>query len=448
MRLKLGIGPDDRVVLPQREAEALGAADGDPVVLQTARGVFTLLTRGAGREQPYFAGSLAAASVAEAFHFVFTALKTGVLLLAFGGAARRAGAPADQLRRKTVYFREGQVVFASSSDRADRLGAVLWREGMVGRGDLERCGRLVRAGRPLGQILVDEGLLSAGQLYAGMMLQVREIVLAAFPEDAGEFVFLEGPFDERNAVKLPERTRDLLLGGVKRAEEVEGLAGGMPPLDAAPRPLGRGDAAGLGERPALLLEALDGSRTLRRAMDETQLGVRAGLEALGELVRRGLVAGAPRAAAPAAEEEVLTVTAGTREPAPTPLEAAAAAAKPRASGPFETYRRIFQHVFRELSRAQPEAQRRLNSYFERVPEKQRPIFEGVRVDGEGEVDVAQVLLNVSSTGAYKGAAARARALEALEDVLAFALFEVKNCMVRAEADALLRQVGRMQVGKA
>ncbi len=90
MRLKLGIGPDDRVVLPQREAEALGAADGDPVVLQTARGVFTLVTRGAGREQPYFAGSLAAASVAEAFHFVFATLKTGVLLLAFGGARRAA----------------------------------------------------------------------------------------------------------------------------------------------------------------------------------------------------------------------------------------------------------------------------------------------------------------------------------------------------------------------
>jgi hypothetical protein len=57
-------------------------------------------------------------------------------------------------------------------------------------------------------------------------------------------------------------------------------------------------------------------------------------------------------------------------------------------------------------------------------------------------------VNVTSTGAYQGAAARARSLEALEDLLAFALFEAKNCLPKPDADALLRDVGRMQVGKA
>ncbi len=76
------------------------------------------------------------------------------------------------------------------------------------------------------------------------------------------------------------------------------------------------------------------------------------------------------------------------------------------------------------------------------------MFEGVRVGAEGELDVTRVLDNVSALGAYRGAAARARSLEALEDLLAFALFEVKNCLSKPEADALLREVGRMQVGKA
>ncbi len=91
---------------------------------------------------------------------------------------------------------------------------------------------------------------------------------------------------------------------------------------------------------------------------------------------------------------------------------------------------------------------RLNSYFDRLPAKQRPIFEGVRMAEDGDVDVAQILVNVNATGAYRGAAARARSLEALEDLLAFALFEVKNCLPKAEADRLLREVGRMQMGKA
>jgi hypothetical protein len=76
------------------------------------------------------------------------------------------------------------------------------------------------------------------------------------------------------------------------------------------------------------------------------------------------------------------------------------------------------------------------------------VFEGVRFASDGDLDVAQVLVNVNASGAYKGAAARARSLEALEELLRFALFEAKTRLLRADAEALLREVGRMQVGKA
>lgn len=439
MRVRLGIGAEDRVVLPQRDAEGLGLLDGDEIEVHTARGSFTLVSRPAGPRHAYFAGSLAALSVPEVFHFVFTTLKSGVLLLSFGSASdRRAEAPAlpGELRRKSIYFRDGQITFASSSDRADRLGAVLWRQGILGRDELERCGRLVASGRPLGQVLVDEELLTSGQLYSAMTLQVREIVLASFLEGEGEFTFVEGPHDEKNAVRLPERTKDLLLEGVRRLEELESLSE-VQDRDAVARPTGA-VGRGLDPKDARLLEAVDGTRTARQAIDESQLGLYEGLRALAGLVQRGLVARLPARlpAAPPEEEEVFTVTA----------EAAPSAA--RASGPFEIYRRIFKHIFAELVKVQRGAQARLNSWFEKLPETQRPVFEGVRLDPEGEVDVAQVLLNVTQGGAYKGAAARARALEALESFLAFALFEVKNCLPKAEAEKLLREVGRMQVGKA
>ena len=55
-----------------------------------------------------------------------------------------------------------------------------------------------------------------------------------------------------------------------------------------------------------------------------------------------------------------------------------------------------------------------------------------------------VVVNVTATGTYKGAAAKARSLEALEDLLAFALFEVKNCLPPAEAARVLERVARMQ----
>ncbi len=446
MRAKLSIGFDGEVGVAPREAEALGLVPGDPVDVVAAKGAFLLVSpaREGRSAQSYFAGSLSALTVPEVVQFVFTTLKSGVLLLSFGSegeraVARGAAAP-EKLRRRTIYFRDGQVVFASSSDACDRLGPVLWRTGLCRWEDLERCGRLVKSGRPLGQVMVDEGVLTPAQLYAGVTSQVKEILLGAFLEQQGEFAFLEGPHDESNAVKLPERTRDLLLEGMRRLDEAERLlaeAGGREAVLARAVDL----PSGLGEHAARLMRAADGKRTFAELAVESGLGLLEALRQASPLLQAGALVPAVFAPRPAA-----AVVAPATTPPPGTLPAAGVPSK--AGGPFETYRRIYRRVFAALRDAEPDAQARLNGYFDRLNEKVRPIFEGVRFEGDGEVDVAQVLGNVTATGTYKGAAAKARSLEALEDLLAFALFEVKNRLPREQAEVVLREVGRMQVGKA
>jgi len=426
VRTRLAIGPDERVALPRRVADVLGLLDGDPVELKAVPGAFAVL-QGAGKDAPapYLAGSLASLSAPEVFHFLATSLKTGTLLLSFGGG--RDGPLPDApegLRRKTVSFKEGQVTFASSSERADRLSPVLWRAGLVPAEELSRCGRLVQAGRPLGQVLVEEGLLDPGQLYAAMGLQIREIVLGAFLEDQGEFVFVEGRADDRNAVRLRERTHDLLIEGMRRRAEVDRLSASLPDRDAVARrrPGAEGQPSPRGMR---LLEAIDGERTVRRALDASWLGVHDGTLVLEELVRGGFIeAVAPRAAPSAAA------------PAP-PIPA---------GGPFEAYARIIRHVYEELSRVQGDAGRRLESFFQQLPPERRAVFEGVRIDADGHIDVDQLILNVGDGSPRPGPAARARALDALESFLTFALFEVGNCLPPAEAARVLGEVGRMQAG--
>src|SRR6266498_4079195 len=166
MRAKLTIGAEGEIVLPPREAEALGVeADGE-VELVGARNAFALVTPArSDAVRAWFAGSLAALTVPEVIQFVFTSLKSGVLLLAFGEEDQARPDDPGQLRRKSVYFKDGQVVFASSSDPKDRLGPVLVAGGFVPEAALERCARLVKSGRPLGQVLVDEGGITSGQLY-------------------------------------------------------------------------------------------------------------------------------------------------------------------------------------------------------------------------------------------------------------------------------------------
>ena len=427
LRFRLAIGPEGKVGIPRHEADLLGLLDGDPLEMQSVPGAFAVLQASRhDKPAPYLAGSLRSLSAPEVFHFLSTALKTGTLLLSFGGGGHQAPLPdvPQGLRRKTVSFRDGQVTFASSSERADRLGAVLWRNGLVPAEELSRCGRLVKAERPLGQVLVEEGLLDPGQLYGAMALQVREIVLGAFLDEEGEFVFVEGRADDRNAVRLPERTRELLLEGMRRRDEVDRLLPGLPDREAV-AVRSSGGAGAPDEKGRRLLETIDGVRTFRRALDDAWLGTYQGARVLDELVRGGWV-----------------VQAAPPPPGPGP---AAVQAVP-AGGPFEAYARIIRHVFEELSRAQPDAGRRLESFFEQLPPGRRAAFEGVRIGAEGNIDVDQLLLNVGEGAARPGPVARAQALDALESFVAFALFEVKNCLAPAEAARVLSEVGRIQVG--
>ena len=376
MRAKLTVGPEGQIAVPPRQAESLGLSGGGEVDLVSARGEFALIVPArADSPKAYFAGSLSALTVPEVVQFIFSSLKTGVLLVASGKEQEGPPEEPEQLRRKSVYFKDGQVVFASSSDPLDRLGPVLLALGLVKLPEIERCARLVGSGRPFGQVLVDEGVITSAQLYEAICHQVKKIFMGAFKETTGEFAFLEGPLDEQNVVKLPERTRDLILKAMMAVE--------------APAPR---DAGAMEEEIAIEIES-----------------------------------------------PALT---------PPPVGAPAREVVPSAAGPFETYRRIFRRVHAALATVEADATARLNGYFDRLPEAKRGVFEGVRVGEGGEMDVARVLANVSASGAYKGAAARARSLEALEELLSFALFEAKNRLPRPDAERLLREVGKMQVGKA
>jgi hypothetical protein len=408
--------------------------------------------------RPWLAGTLSALSILEAVQLVFASLKTGVLRLSFAGPGGVAAG--ERPHRRSLYFREGQLVFAASSEPGDRLGPVLWRAGLVGWEALERGGAEVEPGRPLGQVLVDDGAITAADLYAGVAAQVREILFNAFLDTEGEFLFVEGPHGAQNEVRLPERTRELLLEGLKRVDETEQLlavVGGRGALLTRRGPV----PPGLGEFGQRLLEALEGSRSFAEAADESRLGLLFALREAAPLVKAGVlvVAVEPvRSPIPFRNPAVSTLDTPAPTGAESPIVNAILGARPvretdpgapvRPGGPFGLYRRIFRRVHGALAAARPGAELRLDSYFERMPEGRRFVFEGVRFGADGDLDVTRVLANVTATGAYKGAAAKARSLEGLEELLTFALFEVKNVLQKDEAEALLREVGKMQVGKA
>ena len=367
---------------------------------------------------PWFAGSLAGLPFAEVLSLLSESLRTGELTITTGP------------RERTVWLCDGRVVFAASNDPADHLGAVLWRRGLVPLDALERLEGRIEPGRPLGQFLVDEGLLTPAALYDGLVMQVREIVLGAFHEREGAFLFCDGDVPPGpQAAPLPERTRDLVNAGMRRVLEVEELLGEVPDPD---RPLQVPAVAplGLDARAARLLAAAAGAASAREAFHASGLGFHDGVQVLAVLARSGIVSGAP---APPPERSA--------EPPPFDDQDGPTTA---GAGPLETYRRIFKRVFFRMAHVAPAIRERLNSWFEQLSEPERAAFAGVRLDAEGDLDVARVLVNVFAAGREEGPAARAHALAALDAFLAFALFEAKNLLPAEDAASLAAEVARMQ----
>jgi hypothetical protein len=207
----------------------------------------------------------------------------------------------DGALRKTVYFREGDVVAAASTAPEDRLGAILYRYGMVSAQQLERVLERVAPGERLGQHLVDGGVLTPHTLYQYVRRQIEEIFHSVLALRRGEYYFFLS--DEAGlASQLRLSTAALLLDGVRRMDEMSYFREKIPSSRVVPVPAGgrrqgevvshaRSPAAqGSSELPPLsagVLALVDGRRDIAAIGRESHLGEFEATRHLFHLLRGG-----------------------------------------------------------------------------------------------------------------------------------------------------------------
>ncbi len=95
---------------------------------------------------------------------------------------------------KSVYVKNGQIIFATSKDERDRLGETLVKNGKITRSQLERALILHKknAGlKKIGAIFVENGFVSPKDLFNGLKLQVRGIIHSLFVTTDGPYQFQE-----------------------------------------------------------------------------------------------------------------------------------------------------------------------------------------------------------------------------------------------------------------
>lgn len=121
---------------------------------------------------------------------------------------------------KSVYFHHGEVVFATSNQRVDRLGECLLRAGILGIEQLREAERRFEGEGRFGKVLVERRFLTPRELWIGVKYQVEEIVRSLFSYTAGVVQFWEGEVEPDNVVRLSLPTARLVEEGMQRRDEL------------------------------------------------------------------------------------------------------------------------------------------------------------------------------------------------------------------------------------
>jgi hypothetical protein len=120
---------------------------------------------------------------------------------------------------KKIYLDKGEVIFASSTWKDDRLGEVLLKTGRLTLGQYEESVRLLKmTGKKQGTILVELGYLTPKDLFQAVKYQVKEIIYSLFPLEYAEYEFIEGEVPQKDILILKIHMGSLIYKGINRID--------------------------------------------------------------------------------------------------------------------------------------------------------------------------------------------------------------------------------------
>jgi hypothetical protein len=197
---------------------------------------------------------------------------------------------------KALYFRGGRILFGSSNDPRDQLGAILIESGRITREQLDEVNGKVGPGNPLAKVLAESGFVNQRELGEAARVKVERILADVLSWNSGSFEFEDGVLP-KGAVDLKLSTERLLLAAVMRVPD-RAFALRHVELSTVLEPAHEGETALSEVRAEVwpLLERLDGRRTLKDAialtrMDEFDAAKTACAMLFLGIVRSGALAG-------------------------------------------------------------------------------------------------------------------------------------------------------------
>ena len=151
-------------------------------------------------------GTLAETTVPDLFRSLVRSGETGIVSLDAIG------------RNDTIYFRDGKIIFASSSDPDMSLAEVLLRTGELNLQQYNDAMEKLVVSRRIGSLLCELGYLKPDELIRAVEKQASAIVLSSMAYRTGSYnVEFTSEFPDE-IITLPLPTERLILDGVRGIE--------------------------------------------------------------------------------------------------------------------------------------------------------------------------------------------------------------------------------------
>src|SRR5205085_11966945 len=134
--------------------------------------------------------------------------------------------------QRTLVWKDGDIVFATSNSPEDSLGRFLLRNGKITQEQYEDSKRRVTATTRHGKLLVQMGAISPKDLWWGVKNQALEIIYSLFSWSEGRFEFCETHEElAGEKIVLSLNTSSGIMEGIRRLDESERIREKMRSVD-------------------------------------------------------------------------------------------------------------------------------------------------------------------------------------------------------------------------
>ena len=318
-----------------------------------------------------FKGDLSKIGLPDLFEYLRRSHKTGILTFR-----------QDRIK-KSLYMKDGNVIFARSNLPEERLGDLLLASGVITKAQYNESVALLSSTKRQGKVLVEIGAISPGQLWEGVQNQIRHIAYTLFNWQTGVFYFVDGELPGNENITANVGISELIMEGIRRI------------TDTGPLKLRFNSRSAILERAAPsagyvklepfeshILGLVNGKRTLVQICRDSEIGEAETMKVLYMLLSIGYV-----------RIKDATMREDSEDSGDTATEATAIIAN---------YNRMFSYLYRYMTReVGPITEFVLKKYLTELMENHAPILKNVSLKKDGTLDGTAIRFNLSEIGQDK-----------------------------------------------